>query len=175
MPAERHPSTGEWSVLGLLSEEPAHGWALAAALAPDGEIGAVWSLSKPLVYRALELLRQQGLVEEAGPASSTRGPSRTLFRPTRKGRTALARWLREPVSHIRDLRPDLVLKLIFLQRAGRDTTELLTAQRSLVAALLGDLEERLEAARAEQAVLLRYRVEVARAALRFVEAEELVG
>lgn len=171
MSAERQPTAGEWSVLALLNEAPAHGWALAAALAPDGEIGAVWSLSRPLVYRALETLQQRGLVEVVGAASSTRGPSRTVYRPTRRGRSALARWLGEPVAHIRDLRPDLLLKLIFLARAGKDTSALLDEQRLLVEALLLEIAADLDGATAAQAILVRYRVEVARAALRFVEAE----
>lgn len=168
---ERKLSAGEWSVLALLSEAPAHGWALAVVLSPDGEVGVVWSLSRPLVYRALEVLQELGLVEQVGAAASTRGPSRTIFRPTRKGRAALKRWLREPVAHIRDLRPDLLLKLIFLRRAGADTSALLDAQRSIVEELLAGFEVDLEGASVERAVLVRYRLEIARSALRFVEGE----
>jgi PadR family transcriptional regulator AphA len=171
MGVERRLSAGEWSVLALLSEAPAHGWALAAVLSTDGEVGVVWSLSRPLVYRALEVLQELGLVEQVGATASTRGPSRTIFRPTRQGRAALKRWLHEPVAHIRDLRPDLLLKLIFLRRAGADTSALLDAQRSIVEELLAGLEVDLEGASIERAVLVRYRLEIARSALRFVEAE----
>jgi PadR family transcriptional regulator AphA len=173
--AERRPTAGEWSILALLSESPAHGWALASALAPSGEIGAVWALSRPLVYRALDVLEERGLIELVGPASSTRGPSRTVFRPTRKGRAALSRWLEEPVEHIRDLRPELLLKLVFLRRAGAETGPVLEAQRELVEALLNELEGGLEGVALERGVVLRYRIEVARAALRFVEVELAAG
>jgi len=171
MAAERRLTAGEWSILGLLSEAPAHGWALASALAPDGEIGAVWALSRPLVYRALDLLEQRGLIELVGPASSTRGPSRTVFRPTRKGRAALARWLDEAVEHIRDLRPDLLLKLVFLRRAGMDRSSLLDAQQEVIERLLAELEQGLDGLPVERRIVVRYRIEVARAALRFVQAE----
>ena len=50
-------SPGEWAVLALLNERPTHGFALARALAPGGEIGRVWSFRRPLVYRALETLQ----------------------------------------------------------------------------------------------------------------------
>jgi len=173
--SERRLTAGEWSILGLLNEAPAHGWALASALAPEGEIGTVWALSRPLVYRALDMLEQRGLIELVGAASSTRGPSRTVFRPTRKGRAALSRWLDEPVEHIRDLRPELLLKLVFLRRSGGETGTLLEAQRELVEALLGELEAGLEGATLERGVVLRYRIEVARAALRFVEVELAAG
>jgi DNA-binding PadR family transcriptional regulator len=170
--AERSLSVGEWSVLGLLCEAPAHGWALAETLAPEGEVGAVWSLSRPLVYRALEMLEQRGLVERVGLASSTRGPSRTVSRPTKRGRTAFARWLREPVEHIRDLRPTLLLKLVFLHRAGRDPRKLLDTQQSVIEGRLSELDQQLADASAEAGILVRYRIEVARAALRFVDAEQ---
>jgi DNA-binding PadR family transcriptional regulator len=170
MGSGRRLSTGEWSVLGLLNEAPAHGWSLAAALAPTGEIGAVWSLSRALVYRALDTLHRNGLVEVAGAASSTRGPSRTVFRPTRSGRSALSGWLAQPVEHIRNLRPDLLLKLVFLARAGKDPGPLLERQQTLVEGLLAEIETASDGS-VEQAILVRYRLEVARAALRFVEAE----
>jgi PadR family transcriptional regulator AphA len=171
MAVERALTAGEWSILGLLSEAPAHGWALASALAADGEIGAVWALSRPLVYRALDLLEQRGLIELVGPASSTRGPSRTVFRPTRKGRAALARWFDEPVEHIRDLRPELLLKLVFLRRAGRDPGSVLDAQREVIEKLLAELEQDLDGLPVERAIVIRYRIEVACAALRFVQLE----
>jgi DNA-binding PadR family transcriptional regulator len=171
MAADRPLNVGEWSVLALLCEQPAHGWALAAELAPDGPVGVVWSLTRPLVYRALELLEQGGLAEEAGEVSSVRGPARTLHRPTPAGRTALAGWLAQPVPHLRDVRPDLLLKLLFSDRSGLDPTPLLTAQRALAARAAEVLEGELAGTPAGRArMLLHYRVETAHGVLRFVEA-----
>ena len=57
MPRGRDELTaGEWAALALLTEEATHGFALARTMAPDGEVGRVWSLRRPLVYRALETL-----------------------------------------------------------------------------------------------------------------------
>jgi DNA-binding PadR family transcriptional regulator len=168
--AERELAPGEWSVLALLCEEPAHGWALAAAVAPDGEIGAVWSLGRPLVYRSLEILQQRGLIEPAGSAPSVRGPSRTLFRPTRKGRKAVSDWLAEPVAHVRDVRPMLLLKLVFGRRAGVDQDAMLSAQYELLAELTGQFEGELVQAEGTEELLQRFQLENARAALRFVGA-----
>jgi DNA-binding PadR family transcriptional regulator len=165
---ERPLTAGEWSVLALLCEESAHGWALASLLAPDAEIGRIWTLRKSLVYRALELLHERELVEVAGSAASPKGPSRTVYRATEEGRSRLARWLAEPVEHIRDLRPDLLLKLAFAERAAVDTSALLDAQRLLLAEIVAGLERRLEGASGAEAILLRYQVETAGAATRFV-------
>src|SRR6187200_1368420 len=101
---ERELAPGEWSVLALLAEQPSHGWALARQMTRTGDIGAVWSLGRPLVYRALELLEQRGLVEAVGHEPGLRGPNRTIFRATAQGREALRQWLAEPVEHVREVR-----------------------------------------------------------------------
>ena len=48
MPRRREQwlSLAESIVLGLVSQEPAHGFALAALLAPDGEVGMAWHMQK---------------------------------------------------------------------------------------------------------------------------------
>ena len=45
---------GEWACLGLLYSGPSHGFAIAARLKPGSDIGRIWSLTRPLTYRALE-------------------------------------------------------------------------------------------------------------------------
>jgi PadR family transcriptional regulator AphA len=172
MADERDLAPGEWSVLGLLAEQPAHGWALATALAPDGEIGCVWSLGRPLVYRSLEILEKRGLVEPGGLEASVRGPKRTVYRITGPGRAALDRWLAEPVAHVHEIRSLLLLKLVFGERLHVDLQPLLDAQHDL----LEERAEQLEAGIAErsgaEAIMGRFRLETARAALRFVESQQ---
>ena len=41
-------------VLTLIVQEPRHGWAIHEELAPKGEIGRAWTLSRQLVYRAID-------------------------------------------------------------------------------------------------------------------------
>jgi PadR family transcriptional regulator AphA len=167
---ERELAPGEWSVLGLLAEQPAHGWALAAALAPDGEIGGVWSLGRPLVYRSLDILERRGLIEPAGLEPSVRGPKRTVFRVTDAGRAELDRWLQEPVEHVHEIRSLLLLKLAFGERLGVDLGPMLHAQRELLAERADGIEARLEESAGAERIMGRFRLETARAALRFVDA-----
>ena len=47
-------SLAEHVVLALLAEEARHGWAIVRELAPVGELGRIWSLSRPLAYRAMD-------------------------------------------------------------------------------------------------------------------------
>ena len=120
MIVERDLGPGEWSVLALLADAPAHGWALAKQMSRAGEIGRVWSMGRPLVYRALELLEARGLIEAVGSEPGARGPNRALFKTTAYGHEELVRWLSEPVEHVRDIRSLLLLKLVLLERAGLD-------------------------------------------------------
>jgi DNA-binding PadR family transcriptional regulator len=169
MMAERSLAPGEWAVLALISEQPAHGWALATQLGPSGELGSVWSLGRPLVYRSIDILAERGLIEPAGHEPGLRGPNRTLYRTTCAGATALVQWLEEPVEHVRDVRSLLLLKLIFAERTGIDPTSMLEAQQVTIDAAVALLERRMQASAGSEAILLRFRLESTRAVLRFVE------
>jgi PadR family transcriptional regulator AphA len=166
---ERELAPGEWSVLALLAEEPGHGWALARQMARDGEIGRVWALGRPLVYRALELLEERGLIEPIGSERGARGPNRTVFQATQEGRRALAEWLQVPVEHVRDVRSLLLLKLVLIERAGLDREPLLRAQRELVVPAIRALETRLVESRGSEAIFVRFRLESTRAVLDFID------
>ena len=55
-----------------------------------------------------------------------------LLAPTPRGRQALRRWLARPTEHVRDLRSELLIKLLLLERSGTDETPLLRAQLELL-------------------------------------------
>ena len=170
-PAQQQPSLGGWAVLALLREGDTHGWALVRALAPEGEIGRVWSIRRALVYRIVELLIEAGLAERAGGEQGTRGSPRTLLRLTRDGRRAVERWLGEPVGHVRDLRSALLLKLLFAERARLDREPLLRAQHAILAETVAALEAQIAAESASEATVRAFRLETARAGVRFVDGE----
>jgi PadR family transcriptional regulator AphA len=159
----------EWAVLALLAEGPTHGFAIARAMAEDGEIGRVWSLRRPRVYYAIEALIRQGLVRPARTVASPSGPHRTVLRITPSGRRALAGWLGAPVEHVRDARSLLLLKLLFLDRRGTDPRPLLTAQREQFNRIAERLETAVNETRGFDQTLLRWRLETVTAALRFIE------
>lgn len=160
----------EWAVLGLVAEEPTHGFAIARALAPEGEVGKVWSVRRPLVYRAVETLTGMGLLRAAGTVASSSGPQRTVLQATPAGRRALARWFRQPVTHVRDGRSLLMLKLLLLNRRGADLAPLLTAQRAQFSGLAERLADAADAADGFDRALILWRLESTTAAVRFVEA-----
>jgi DNA-binding PadR family transcriptional regulator len=162
---------GAWAIVALLCEEDAHGWRLVRALAPGGEIGQVWSIRRALVYRTIEQVSDAGLAERAGVEPGSRGSPRTLLRPTRSGRQAVARWLAEPVEHVRDLRSELLLKLLFTERSDGDATPLLRAQRALLTEAVAALDAGVGDGHPFDATLRAFRSETASAGLRFVVRE----
>jgi len=136
--SERERPLTEWVVLGLLAEAPAHGFALARLLTPGGDVGRVWSASRPLTYRAIDQLAADGLIEPVRTEPG-HGPQRTVHELTEVGREELARWLRTPVPRFRDVRAVLLAKLLLLERSGRSTRRLLAAQRKAFEPLLDEV------------------------------------
>lgn len=156
-------SLAEAVCLTLVASEPRHGWSIVTALAPDGEIGRVWSLSRPLTYRALDALAAAELIEPRGSEPGA-GPPRTIWRATPKGRRASRAWLRRAVSHLRDMRTEFLLKL----ELGAPAAELARAQLAAFTSVFAGLQR---AAKADPTdVVARWRVESAKATRRFLES-----
>jgi PadR family transcriptional regulator AphA len=120
----------EWVCLVLITQKVSHGWALGSMLAPDGELGRIWTLSRPLTYRAIDGLVAKGLITRTGQAAG-RGRDRVLLAPTAAGRRLAQRWLEQTVEHLRDVRTELLVKLFLRQRAGIDNESLLARQAEL--------------------------------------------
>ncbi|MER3411856.1 MAG: PadR family transcriptional regulator [Thermoleophilia bacterium] len=162
-------SIGEWAILALLAERPSHGFALAQALAPSGSVGQVWTLPRPLVYRALEVLQARALIEQTRTEEG-KGPKRTVFAVTPYGRNLVEAWLQAPVEHVRDARSLFMLKLLFLHRAKLDPQRLLHAQRARLERLERSFQERSRVTDGFDRTLALWRLESTRALVRFIDA-----
>lgn len=168
-PARETLLLGEWACLGLLYVEPSHGFAIAAQLRPDADIGRIWSVSRPLTYRSLDQLIERGLVEPVGSEPGDAGPNRTILATTRRGRSELRTWLRTPVEHLRDLRSELLLKLALARHCGVDIGGMLDAQRlrlDVHASTLADMATGPDGQIIDTVALWRH--EASQAALRFL-------
>lgn len=168
--ARTAPSLTEWAALGVLCEQPAHGWDVARHFGPEADFGQVWTVSRGLVYRALGVLRELAYIADKGSEPSSTGPHRTLLAPTPRGRQALRRWLSRPARHVRDLRSELLLKLLLLDRAGRDSAPLLRAQLEVLEDGEQALADRVAQSHGFERTVSVWRLTTARAARAFVEA-----
>lgn len=158
---------GEWACLAALGQGRLHGFAIARRLAPDGDLGRIWTLSRPLTYRALGTLVEQGLVRAAASEPGA-GPNRTVMAITAKGRRALDAWLAGPVAHPRDVRGELLLKLVVRDGLGLGRQPLVNAQLAVFEAMRE--QRHAEQDEAPDDPVRRWRLEFVEAALRFLRS-----
>jgi DNA-binding MarR family transcriptional regulator len=107
-----------------------HGWAIVRLLQPSGELGRIWSLTRPLTYRSLDRIVDLGLV------TRTQTGRRADLTVTPNGRQVALEWLEQPVEHVRQVRTEFLLKLALLSRAGLPIDVLVLAQRATLASAL---------------------------------------
>ncbi len=162
------PGLPEWTVLAVTCERPVHGFAVAALTAPDGELGRVWQVPRPLVYRAIGRLQESDLIS-AGAVEAAGGPPRTLYAATELGRQQVRAWLDAPVPHVRDLRSEFLLKLAIHHRQGTDPADLIGAQRRTLVPIVAALDEEQAGADDFDRVLIAWRRASAQAAVAFLD------
>lgn len=130
-------------VLALVVEEQRHGWALQQELSATGEIGRAWKLSRQLVYRAIDTLEDEGLVKRATPKDG-RGADKVIISATAKGKSHIAKWLNEPVTHLRDVRTEMVVKVMLRQRADLPVADFVARQRIVFEPVFRAIEQSKE-------------------------------
>ena len=157
-------SLAEHVCLALITQGTTHGWGLGTMLAPDGEIGRIWTLTRPLTYRAIDGLVDKGLVIRRGHVTGA-GRDRVMLAPTPAGRRMTARWLEAPVQHLRDVRTEFLIKLALRERAGLDNEALIASQQDVFAPTI----DVLTSSRAEDDLVDLWRRESARAVRRFLD------
>ena len=159
---------GEWACLGILYPAPTHGFAIAARLKPSGDVGRVWSLSRALTYRSLDQLALRDYIRPIGEEPGIAGGNRTILAATRTGRARLRKWLATPVVHLRDLRSELLLKLIIADICDIDIDSMLIEQHAHIERLAEAITTHLEAEPDD--VVAMWRRESSSAALRFLDS-----
>lgn len=112
MPRPTQPA--EHAILGLLyfEESGGHGYDLARHFADAQPLGDVLKLEPGMLYHHLKKLAGTGWVTVDVEPQGTR-PPRQVYTLTEEGKIELLRWLREPVTHTRDIRLDFLVKLYF--------------------------------------------------------------
>jgi DNA-binding PadR family transcriptional regulator len=168
MSAEPTLSLPEWTVLAVVSERPTHGFAIAQLTAPQGELGRIWQIPRPVVYRAIGRLLDAALLVP-GAVESGRGPQRTVYSVTPAGTEAVRRWLDTPVAHIREVRSHLLLKLALLDRTGGDPSGLLERQKAALEPIAQAIKAERPGPHSFDATLLAWRRATTAATLSFLD------
>jgi DNA-binding PadR family transcriptional regulator len=162
-------SLTDWVVLGLLAEGPRHGFALAKELEGGAELGRLWTVRRPLVYRAIDHLLEIGLAEPRFVEPGDQGPQRTVLAATRAGRARVRRWLDEPVAHPRDVRSVLLVKLALRVRRGESLAPLVRKQLDVFEDVHDGLQRRRHHGHGVEHLELQWRYEANEAIRRFLQ------
>ena len=153
----------ESACLVLISNDISHGYQLAKQFEQSTPLGEVLTLTRPVIYRAVKTLEAQKLIRSVDSLGSRR-QLKFKLKCTSDGEKQAKQWLSEPVSHIRDLRNEFLIKIILSQTFNLNTKRLIQNQRqtltSVTTTLLADL--------ASTPVAI-WRREQARAAMRFLD------
>lgn len=160
----------EGIVLGLLVQEPSHGFAVAKELGPDGWIGSTFTARRPVVYRALHTLTAKALIVADGAETTSVGPERVIMRPNEVGRTEFWSWLAAPVLHMRDIRVELLVKLALHDRLGLNPASLLHHQYEVLEPIYKSLQKEAGSGGSGFAQTLAWwRIENSESVMRFLE------
>lgn len=135
-------SAAQYAMLGLLHDQPTHGYELQRAFGATGDLADVAPIGQPALYGALKDLLARGLIAGSEGREGAR-PLRTTYALTAEGDRLLADWLGDPVKRLRQVRLDFLLKVYFARRRGvRPVRALVDAQIRVCHDYLARLEER---------------------------------
>jgi PadR family transcriptional regulator AphA len=101
------------AILGLLSEQPMHGYRLREAFAE--RVSPLWGLTTGQIYQSLAALERAGFLQSRGERAGRR-PARRIYSVTESGRGELNTWLGgAPSTWARPFREDLLIRLMLLR------------------------------------------------------------
>lgn len=103
-------TSAELTLLGLLVEQPRHGYELEEVITARGM--REWTeIGFSSIYYLLGRLRDRGLVAEVDAPASGRGKARKVFGPTEDGRRACALAAEAAVAELRPVFPHVLVGL----------------------------------------------------------------
>lgn len=139
MPRKKSGLTpAEYAILGLVSQRPVHGYQIAQEMAPDSGLGLICPLRRSNVYFLLGNLERRGLIEVEQRRDDAY-PPKTVLKATAAGRRAFETWIWQPVSRLREVRLDFLLKAYFLRDSALESTlRLLEGQVEFCRRYLGE-------------------------------------
>jgi PadR family transcriptional regulator AphA len=167
--ADRGLLAGEYVVLALLKRGPMHGYEMARMAREEG-IGDVCALEQSALYAYLNNLEARGLVGWREQRQGRR-PPRKLYALTASGSEEADRWLRQPVSRMREVRREFLVKVHLLESVhSADIVPLLRRQLAVCRLYLERIDEELRGAAGFARLVALSRQSAAQATIAWIEA-----
>lgn len=131
-PRQQAPLTFEYVLLGILSQQPTHGYEIYKAITRPAGIGLVWKVKQSQLYALLDKLENSGLIT-ATLIPGENHPARHEYALTEAGRILFAGWLKSPVMSPQEMQPDFLARLYFALQQGEGTALELIRQQQITA------------------------------------------
>ncbi|NQS90810.1 MAG: PadR family transcriptional regulator [Chloroflexi bacterium] len=136
--------TLEYILLGLIREEPSHGYAIFETLRNTPELSLIWQVKRSKLYYLLDKLEKEGFLTSS---TSSRGhyPDRHVYQITTRGEEVLQIWLHTPVNSSRYVRLAFLSKLFFLIREDKNVAaDLIRSQIEICQGWLENLQNQVQ-------------------------------
>lgn len=132
--------TLEYILLGLIKEQPAHGYALYDRLRNTSELSLIWQVKRSKLYYLLDKLETEGLLS-VSVTSQGPYPDRNVYQLTSRGKKTLESWMNSPVMSSRYIRLAFMSKIYFLLKENEEgTAELIDQQVKICQGWLQNLQ-----------------------------------
>lgn len=136
--------TLEYILLGLIREEPNHGYALYQNLKNNLELSLIWQVKRSKLYYLLDKSENQGYLSSTLSASGPY-PERKIYQITPLGEEVFNEWLHTPVRSSRYVRLAFLSKLYFLTEIELDQAQsLIDTQIEICQGWLANLRSEFE-------------------------------
>lgn len=131
----------EQALLGLLMQEPMHGYDLHQQV--KAELSEIWYMGISNIYGALKRLEQSGQVKSDLITQNDR-PPRKVYQITQAGEQSFLDWLRRPVPTVREMRVEFPTKLYFFHALGlAGVDDLVAAQEAVCWERVQEMEQKI--------------------------------
>jgi DNA-binding PadR family transcriptional regulator len=154
------------ALLALLEPGPAHGYTLKRLY--DRRVAPAKPLPFGQVYASLARFERHGWADVAG-VESGEGPERTLYRITEEGVSIVDEFVYTPQPPQETTSRTLLTRVSLALLSGRDTGQVLDAQRQLHLARMRELTEARRAADPEALLAITYELTHLDADVRWID------
>lgn len=135
----------EYVLLGMLAQQPRHGYELHKELSNLEGLGLVWRIKQAQLYALLDKLESQGYLSSRTITTESH-PPRKEFHLTQAGHKAFEAWMLSPVEHGREIRQGFLAKFYFARLYGEETARrVIEAQRDVLNKLYAHMESEQDA------------------------------
>lgn len=164
--------TIEHAILGLLHEQPMHGYDLYKHLLAPDALGVIWPLKQSQFYALVARLEQVGYLTSTQEVQANY-PPRKVLHLTAEGKDAFATWFHRTTPYSDDMQRDMLARLYFAHRAGNAAVQQLVAHQRTAShtwrAVLRSQLKSLPDQSSYEALVLQWRLRQVEALLNWLE------